>query len=67
MMFKKKSAVITEDMISKASSVHIQNEGQRLNQLTISIIAFWNDGITLKREDISSKSPFRVELCQEDS
>lgn len=65
--FKKMSAVITEDMISKGSSVHIQNGGQRLNQLTISIIAFWNDGITLKREDISSKSPFRVELCQDDS
>lgn len=65
--FKKMSAVITEDMISKGSSVHIQNGGQRLNQLTISIIAFWNDGITLKREDISSKSPFRVELCQEDT
>lgn len=65
--FKKMSAVITEDMISKESLVHIQNGDQRLNQLTISIIAFWNDGITLKREDISLKSPFRVVLCQEDS
>ena len=65
--FKKMSAVITEDMISKNSAVHIQNGDQRLSQLTISTIALWNDGITLKREDISAKSPFRVELCQEDS
>lgn len=65
--FKKLSSVITEKFISNKSGVHIKNEDKKLDILSISKVAFWNEGITLKKEEISSKSPFRVELTNEEA
>ena len=65
--FKKISSVITEEMISRGSNVHIQNGNEKLEKLTITKVAFWNEGITLKKEEIPAKSPFRIELNREDS
>lgn len=65
--YKKMSAIITEEFFSKNSNVHIQNGEEKLKILTVSKIAFWNEGITLKKEDISTKSPFRIELTQKDA
>lgn len=65
--YKKISSIITEDLFSRESCVHIQNGDDRLKVLTITKVAFWNEGITLKKEEISSKSPFRIELTKEDS
>ena len=59
--FLKSSAVITEEMISKESLIHIMFGDHRLERLTVTKIAFWNTGITLKCEDVSKNSPFRVE------
>lgn len=39
-MFKKLSAIITEEMISKNSNVHIQNGDVKLDRLTITKVAF---------------------------
>lgn len=65
--FKKLSSVVTEKFISNNSGVHIKNGDKKLDILSISKVAFWNEGITLKREEISSKSPFRVELTNEEA
>lgn len=65
--FKKLSSVITEKFISNNSGVHIKNGDKKLDILSISKVAFWNDGFTLKKEEISSKSPFRVELTNEEA
>lgn len=65
--FKKLSSVITEKFISNNSGVHIKNGDKNLDILSISKVAFWNEGITLKKEEISSKSPFRVELTNEEA
>ena len=65
--FKKLSSVITEKFISNNSGVHIKNSDKKLDILSISKVAFWNEGITLKKEEISSKSPFRVELTNEEA
>ena len=65
--FKKLSSVITEKFISNNSGVHIKNGDKKLDILSISKVAFWNEGITLKKEEISSKSPFRVELTNEEA
>ena len=66
-MFKKLSAIITEEMISKNSNVHIQNGDVKLDRLTITKVAFWNKGITLKKEEVSARSPFRIELEDENA
>lgn len=65
--FKKTSSVIAEEMFTRGSKVHIQNGANRLKVLTITKVAFWNEGITLKKEEIATKSPFRIELVNEDS
>ena len=39
---------------------------QRLQRLTMTKVAFWNTGITLKSEDVSKNSPFRLELKGDD-
>lgn len=60
--FLKRSAVITEEMISQDSLIRIMFGEQKLERLTVSKVAFWNTGITLKKEDVSSSCPFRLEL-----
>lgn len=65
--FKKLSSVITENFFSNNSGVHIKNGDKTLDMLSISKVAFWNEGITLKKEEIPSKSPFRVELTNEEA
>lgn len=65
--FKKLSSVITDKFISNNSGVHIKNGEKKLDMLSISKVAFWNEGITLKKEEIPSKSPFRVELINEEA
>lgn len=60
--YQKISSTIDKNIIAKDSPVYIQNGNERLERLTITKVAFWNNGITLKKEDVSSKSPFRIEL-----
>lgn len=64
--FKKISSVIAEEMFTRGSNVHIQNGDNKLKVLTITKVAFWNEGITLKKEEIANKSPFRIELLNEE-
>ena len=65
--YKKLSSIITEEMISKNSSIHIQHGKKTLERLSITKVAFWNDGITLTNEIIASKSPFRIELKEDNA
>ena len=60
---KPKYMVLTSIFQSKSienSSIEIRHSGRVIQDFSISMLALWNDGTTIKREDIATKAPFHL-------
>lgn len=61
--YAKRSINIVEDLVSRFESLEILYEGKKIENLTVTKVAFWNDGNeTLQSNDIASVEPITIEV-----